>query len=49
MEKTPVAITVSRETEKIIAVERGEVREQDFIRIMAALSDQMAMILGKKA
>lgn len=49
MEKVPVAITVSRETGKIVAVERGEVKDQEFIRILAALSDQMAMILGQKA
>ena len=48
-EKTPIAITVSRETGEIIDVERAEVPEQDFIRLIAALSDQMAMILGEKA
>ena len=44
-EQTPISITISRETGKIVDVERGEVREEDFKRIMGALSDYMKEIL----
>ena len=47
-EQTPIAITISRETGKIVDVERGEVREEDFKRIMSALSDYMKEILRYK-
>lgn len=46
IEQIPIAITVSRETGEIIDVERGDVREEDFKRILIALSEDMKGIIG---